>query len=111
MLLLHDRHLSHISLYVVQFVLKENGIILKFPPHVTDADVLQPLDVSCFGPIKIKQEKMLNNRITTYGTRNRKDKSEFFDLRCEIWHDGIKPECATSGVYPELAKSGKPPSN
>lgn len=54
---------------------------------------------------------MLNNCITTYGTRNRKDKSEFFDLRCEIWHDGIKPECATSGVYPELAKSGKPPSN
>lgn len=54
---------------------------------------------------------MLNNCITTYGTRNRKDKSEFFDLRCEIWHDGIKPECANLGVYPELAKSGKPPSN
>ena len=54
LLLLHDRHLSHISLYVVQFVLKENGIILKFLPQVTDADVLQPLDVSCFGPIKIK---------------------------------------------------------
>ena len=54
---------------------------------------------------------MLNNHITTYGTRNRKDKSEFFDLRCEIWHDGIKPECANLGAYPELAKSGKPPSN
>ena len=59
--------LCHISLDVVQLALKENVIILKFPPHVTD--VLQPLDVSCFKPIKRKWE-MLNDHITTYGTRN-----------------------------------------
>ena len=42
-LLLDYGHLSHISLDVVQLALKENFIILKFPPHVTD--VLQLLDV------------------------------------------------------------------
>ena len=95
LLLFYDGHLSRISLDVVQLALKENVIILKFPPHVTD--VLQPLDVLCFGPIKRKWEKMLNDRITTYGTRNRVDKSEFVDLLCEIWHDGMEPENAISG--------------
>ena len=95
LLLLYDGHLSHISLIVVQLALKENVIILKFPPYVTD--VLQPLDVSCFGLIKRKWEKMLNDRITTYETRNRIDKSEFVDLLCKIWHDRLKPENAISG--------------
>ena len=94
LLLLHDGYLSHISLDVVQLALKENVIILKFPPHITD--VLQLLDVSCFGPIKRKWE-MLNDCITIYGTRNCIDKSEFVDLLCEIWHDGMKPENAISG--------------
>ena len=40
---------------------------------------------------------MLNDRITTYGTRNRIDKSEFVDLLCEIWHDRVKPENVASG--------------
>ena len=85
LLLLYNGHLSHISLDVVQLTLKENVITLKFSPHVTD--VLQLLDVSCFGPIKKKWEKMLNDCITTYGTRNHIDKSEFVDLLCEIWHE------------------------
>ena len=36
LLLLYDGHLSHISLDVVQLALKENVIIIKFPPHITD---------------------------------------------------------------------------
>ena len=40
---------------------------------------------------------MLNDRITTYGTRSHVDKSKFVDLLCEIWHDGIKPNNAISG--------------
>ena len=46
---------------------------------------------------KRKWEKMLNDCIATYRTRNRVDKSEFVDLLCEIWHDGMKPENASSG--------------
>ena len=47
--LLFDGHLTHISIPVIKRALDEN-IIVKFPPHVTD--VLQPLDISCFGPLK-----------------------------------------------------------
>ena len=49
LLLLFDGHLTHISIPVIKRALDEN-IIVKFPPHVTD--VLQPLDISCFGPLK-----------------------------------------------------------
>ena len=58
-----DGHLPHISLDVFQLALKESFIILKFPPQITD--VLQPLDVSCSGPIKKKWGKMLNDSIST----------------------------------------------
>ena len=49
-LLLLDGHLSHVSEEVIRTGLEEDITIIKFPPHATD--VLQPLDVSCFGPIK-----------------------------------------------------------
>ena len=49
--LLYDGHIIHVSVAVIELLaMKENIVILKFPPHVTD--VLQPLDVSCFAPLK-----------------------------------------------------------
>ena len=50
LILLFDSHLTHISISFIKRALNENIIIVKFPPHVTD--VLQPLDVFCFGPLK-----------------------------------------------------------
>ena len=50
LLLLLDGHLSHVFEEVIRTGLEEDITIIKFPPHATD--VLQPLDVSCFGPIK-----------------------------------------------------------
>ena len=50
LLLIFDGHLTHISLTVIEKASDENITILKLPPHVTD--VLQPLDVACFGPLK-----------------------------------------------------------
>ena len=52
LLLLFDGHMTHVSLGVIKKALEDNIIIVKFLPHVTD--VLQPLDVSCFGPLKRK---------------------------------------------------------
>ena len=49
LLIIFDGHLTHISIPVIKRALDEN-IIVKFPPHVTD--VLQPLDIFCFGPLK-----------------------------------------------------------
>ena len=50
LLLLSDGRLTHISLSVIKRAMEERIIIIKFPPHVTD--VLQPLDVACFCPLK-----------------------------------------------------------
>ena len=50
LLLIFDGHLMHISIPVIEQEIVENIILLKLPRHVTD--LLQPLDVACFGPVK-----------------------------------------------------------
>ena len=50
LLLLFDGHMTHISIPVIKTALEENIIIYKFPLHVTN--VMQLLDVTCFGPLK-----------------------------------------------------------
>ena len=50
LVLLFDGYLTHVSVPVIERAMEENILILKFPPHVTD--VLQPLDVACFGLFK-----------------------------------------------------------
>ena len=57
LLLLSDGHLTHVSVPVVERAKEENIFLLKFPPHVTD--VLQPLDIACFGPLKREWERIL----------------------------------------------------
>ena len=56
--LLFDGHLTHILIPVIKRTLDENIIIVKFSPHVTD--VLQPLAVSCFGPLKHGKEDFIS---------------------------------------------------
>ena len=48
--LLSDSHLTHVSVPVIERAMEEKIFMLKFPFHVTD--VLQPLDVACFVPLK-----------------------------------------------------------
>ena len=48
--LLFNEHMTHTFIPVIKAALEENIIIQKFPPHVTD--VMQPLDVTRFGPLK-----------------------------------------------------------
>ena len=78
-----DRHLTHISAPVIEKALELNIIILKFPPHVTD--VLQPLDVACFGPLKGESERCLHKPISEYGIKQLLTKSEFVnEFMCNL---------------------------
>ena len=95
LLLIYDGHLTHISLQLLHKAKEENVHIIKFPPHVTD--VLQPLDVACFGPLKRVWEKMLNDRLNELGPKARLDKATFVDKLCEVWHAGLKSENIISG--------------
>ena len=91
------------SIQVIEKAIAENITILKFPPHVTDK--LQPLDVSCFSPLKRKWEKLLAERGNVLGPRETISKSTFVDLLCSIWHDGLSLANVISGfratgIYP-----------
>ncbi|KAJ8024178.1 hypothetical protein HOLleu_36831 [Holothuria leucospilota] len=49
-LFLYDGHKSHISLPLIEFALTQKIILFVPPPHTSH--ILQPLDVSVFGPLK-----------------------------------------------------------
>ncbi|XP_065064643.1 uncharacterized protein LOC135690884 [Rhopilema esculentum] len=103
LLLIFDGHLTHVSISVIEKAIEENIILVKLPPHVTDK--LQPLDVSCFGPLKRLWEKTLNSWINDYGPREPIRKAQFVNKLGDIWHKGLSPEniragFRATGVYP-----------
>ena len=55
-----DCRMTHITLPVIEKAMNERVIIVKFPPHATD--VLQPVDVTWFGPLKRRWEQLLQER-------------------------------------------------
>ena len=67
LLLIYDEHLSHVSINVIEKAIEEDITILKFPPHVTDK--LQPLDVTCFSPLKKKWNTLLVEKGNVLGPR------------------------------------------
>jgi len=95
LLLLFDGHMTHVSIPVIRRALAERIIILKFPPHVTD--VLQPLDVCCFGPLKRRWEKMLHDRMNTFGPKQQLSKADFVNQLCDVWPEGMTHSNIVSG--------------
>ena len=86
------------SLPLIKKAIEENIIIVKFPPHVTDK--MQPLDVTCFSPLKRCWEELLASRTNTLGPRECLSKPVFVDLLCSIWGEGLSPVNAISGFKP-----------
>ncbi|XP_045194784.2 uncharacterized protein LOC123550419 [Mercenaria mercenaria] len=50
-LVLYDGHKSHCSLGLIEWAKSEKIILFVLPPHCSH--ILQPLDVSCFGPFEV----------------------------------------------------------
>ena len=96
LLLLFDRHLTHISLSVIKRAMEERVSIIKFPPHITD--VLKPLDVACFGPLKRRWELLLQERVNTYGTKSNLTKRDFVNQLCKIWKEGMNSTNIINGL-------------
>ena len=67
LLLLFDGHLTHLSLATIDLAIQENISLVKLPAHCTD--VQQPLDVSCFIPLKRQYEKLLTEFVYRTGER------------------------------------------
>ena len=95
LLLLFDGHLTHISIPVVIEALDQQIGILKFHSHLTD--VLQPLDVTCFDLIKRKWEKLLHERVKSFGAKHQLRKSDFVNQICKILKLGMNKENIING--------------
>ena len=73
------------------------------PAHTTD--VLQPLDVACFGPLKFYYKKALTEQVHQTGARQPLRRANFVNLIAGIWRNGlsarnIKAGFEATGVYP-----------
>ena len=103
LLLLFDGHLTHFSIDVIKKAMDNDIILMKLPPHVTD--VMQPLDVGMFSPLKKAWENLLNKNITILGEETSLNKSTFVSMLCSIWRDCMTANNAISGfratgIYP-----------
>ena len=98
-----DGHTSHINLPVSEFC-RDHGIILYcFPPH--SSHVLQPLDVTVFGPLK----KQWNKSIDDFKSEHKRamTKLDFFPVFDKAWKNSTNPRNAISG----FRKTGLIPFN
>ena len=68
---------------------------LSFPPHITD--VLQLLDVACFGPLKREWERRVHKCIFEYDIKQPPTKSDFVNELRAIWNTGMKRDNVISG--------------
>ena len=103
LLLLFDGHLTHFSIDVIKKAMDNDIILMKLPPHVTD--VMQPLDVGMFSPLKKAWENLLNKNISILGEKTSLNKSTFVSMLCSIWRDCMTANNAISGfratgIYP-----------
>ena len=103
LLLVLDGHITHTSLSVIEKAINEDVTILKLPPHSTD--LLQPLDVACFAPLKKLWIKKLNLWLNQWGPRLPVRKHNLVNLLGEIWEQGLTPNnimagFSATGVYP-----------
>ena len=85
LLIIYDGYLSYVSL--IEKAREEDITILKLPPHVTDK--MQPLDISCFEPLKRTWTELLNERINVLGPKESISKSTFVDLLSQVWYKGL----------------------
>ena len=74
-LLIVDGHGSHINMTFLEWCERRNIHVCVFPPHATH--MLQPLDVSVFGPLAHYYQKELDQWLFDHGALSRISKRDF----------------------------------
>ena len=103
LLLVFDGHMAHLSIETAMLAHAENISLPKLPPHCTD--VLQPLDVGCFAPLKSYYQEALTAHVQQTGGNSPLRKATFVDMLCKIWKKGlsgknIKAGFSATGIFP-----------
>lgn len=102
LLLVYDGHSTHLTSAVINKARAENITIIKLPPHTTD--LLQPLDVCCFKPLKTRWDATIAKwQAANYARRI--TKGEFVDLVGRVWDECFSVEIIQTafrktGLYP-----------
>ena len=101
-LLLMDGHSSHYSPDVIRAAAEEKVILFTLPPHSTH--LTQPLDRSCFSPLKTYWKKVAHNFYTQNPGRVI-TKFDFSALFADAWKCAMTPKNIISGfkvtgIYP-----------
>jgi hypothetical protein len=94
LLIIFDGHASHVGLDVISLARDADVSLLRLPAHTSH--VLQPLDISCFGPLKTKWNKSLIKEQRQNGHKTL-SKSQFVDLVCNVWEQSLTKENVQSG--------------
>ena len=107
LLLIYDGHLTHISIKLIRKAQEEQVMILKLPPHVTD--ILQPLDVTCFGPLKREWGNIMERWTSAFGEKTKMNKPTFLNNLSDVWFKGLTKENVisgfrTTGIFPVDSK-------
>ena len=98
-----DGHTSHINMPISEYCKTNNIILYCFPPHASH--ILQPLDVSVFGPLKKRWNKEVNAFTAKY--RVSLTKKSFFTVFDPAWMDAKQRMHGVSG----FRKAGLVPFN
>ncbi|XP_060602824.1 uncharacterized protein LOC132755901 [Ruditapes philippinarum] len=101
-LVLYDGHKSHVALDLIQWAKAENIILFVLPPHCSH--LLQPLDVSCFGPFEIAWNAACHRHMRESGG-SIVTRYEVARLACKIYASTLTPSNIQSafkrcGVFP-----------
>lgn len=82
-LLILDGHGSHLTDKFIDYALEHRIWLAIFPPHATH--ILQPLDVSLFGPLAIAYDRNIDNVLIASGGIASITKRSFYGLFWPAW--------------------------
>ena len=100
-----DGHTSHVNVAVSEFCREKKVILFCFPPHASH--LMQPLDVSVFGPLKKAWNSSLDKFARTYRGLSM-SRHHFFSVFDSAWKQAVNsPQNIISG----FRKSGLVPLN
>lgn len=94
LLIIFDGHKTHLSLPFIHMARANEVSVIKLPSHTSNR--LQPLDVSCFKPLKNAWDKELVRKQRESGFRHL-SKSDFVNSLCSVWEAALKPDNIKAG--------------
>ena len=101
-LVLYDGHKSHVSLPLIEWAKVNHIILFVLPPHCSH--LLQPLDVSCYGPFEVAWNAACHNYLRESGG-NTITRYDVCKIACKVYTAALSVANIQSafkrcGIYP-----------